>query len=126
LTTRFPVADHLWIELGVRPQIPQIRAGIMTDDRWVSEDLEQAIEDSGDSMSEFVELGFDEAGLEWVDPPVEHYREQGQYFYFSTGFEVAGIEALNDPATRDKTIKMLRGYLTAFQPAVEKLTAEDA
>src|SRR5262245_24077545 len=53
---------QVWFEAAVRPQIPQIRIGLLTDDRWKSEDLEEKIEESGDSMSEFVEMGFEEAG----------------------------------------------------------------
>src|SRR5262245_12934879 len=79
---------QVWFEIAVRPLIPQVRAGILTDDRWKSEDLEGKIEESGDSMSEFVEMGFHEAGLEWLEPTVEHYREEMKYFYFATAFEI--------------------------------------
>ena len=76
LATRFKVAPRLWLEFALRPLLPQIRAGILTDDRWMSEELEEAIESTGDDMSEFVEAGFDEVGLNWPNPPVEHYREE--------------------------------------------------
>ena len=33
LATRFRVADHLWLEVCLRPHIPQLRAGIVTDDQ---------------------------------------------------------------------------------------------
>lgn len=124
LATRFAVGENLWIELCVRPGIPQVRAGIVTDSRWVSEDLEQVIEDSGDTMSEFVELGFEDAGLEWLDPPVEHYREGGKYFYFSTGIELERLEQLDDEAVADRIRRMLEGYYAAFRPAIEKAAAD--
>lgn len=123
LVSRFPVAEKLWIDLTIRPAIPQIRAGIVTDDRWVNEELEDAIEETGDSMAEFVELGFDEAGLDWREPVVEHYREQGKYFYFSTGFELPDLSALKDPEIAEKTIQMLKGYYEAFRAAIEKVAA---
>jgi hypothetical protein len=123
LATRFKVADSLWLEAALRPQIPQFRAGLVTDDRWTSEDLEQTIEDSGDTMSEFVELGFDEVDLAWTDPIVEHYREGGQYFYFSTGLDLDRLSQLDDAALREKASKMVRGYYEAFREAIEKANA---
>jgi hypothetical protein len=120
LALRWPSAANprVWFEVALRPLIPQVRAGVLTDDRWKSEDLETRIEESGDSMSEFVELGFEEAGLSWLNPPVEHYREETKYFYFATAFEPPRLEALADPAVRTKARQMLAGYLHAFGPFV--------
>lgn len=120
LATRFAVADKLYIEFAVRPNVPQLRAGVMTDDRWTSEDLEQVIEDSGDTMPEFVELGFEDAGLEWPEPQVEHYRDRGKYFYFATAFEPASLAALEDAATVDKLERMCIGYYEAFRAAIKR------
>jgi len=116
LASRFSTAEnpHVWLELGIRPQIPQVRIGILTDDRWKSEDFEEKIEESGDSMREFVEMGFEEAGLEWLDPPVEHFREDRQYFYFSTALDLCATEELTQPAVMKKVRQMLEGYYHAF------------
>lgn len=116
LATRWPSAANgrVWFEMAIRPLIPQIRVGILTDDRWKSEDFEEKIEESGDSMSEFVGLGFEEAGLPWPEPPVEHYREELKYFYFATGFEP--VTGFSDPSTLDKARRMLEGYHHAFGP----------
>ncbi|MGE0482093.1 MAG: hypothetical protein AB7Q17_16650 [Phycisphaerae bacterium] len=123
LASRVAVAPHIWLELAIRPFLPQLRAGILTDDRWKSEDLEQAIEDSGDEMSEFIEMGFEEAGLTWREPAVEHYRDQGKYFYFATPLELPDLAALADPAVRDRIGLMFEGYYRAFAPAIRKLSA---
>lgn len=123
LASRLLVAPGLWLEVVVRPFIPQVRAGILTDDRWRNEDLEDKIEESGDTMSEFVELGFFEAGLEWKNPPVEHYREQGRFFCFSTGFEVPALAALGSPETFDRVCRMVEGYFEAFKPVIQKAAA---
>lgn len=120
LTSRFEVAKRIWIEMVIRPGIPQVRAGIMTDDRWLNEELEEAIEETGDTMPEFIESGFDEVGLEWREPVVEHYRDQGKYFVFATAFEPASLDDLSKPATVDKTLKMLRGYYEAFRKVVQR------
>lgn len=114
LVTRWPAGEHVWYELAVRPFLPQVRVAVLTDDRWKSEEFEQKIEDSGDTMSEFVELGFDSAGLTWTSPPVEHYREHGKYFYFATPLELESIEQLSSQAMRDKVVQMSAGYRTAF------------
>lgn len=123
LASRFPVAPNLWLELVLRPTLPQVRAGIVTDDRWKNEDLEDKIEESGDTMQEFVELGFEEAGLDWKNPPVEHYRDQGKYFCFATALEIRALDELNNPAVADKISRMLEGYYQAFRPAIEKAAA---
>ncbi|MFN0138326.1 MAG: hypothetical protein ACKVS9_19660 [Phycisphaerae bacterium] len=120
LASRFQVAEHLWLELAVRPFIPQVRVGIVTDDRWKNEDLEDKIEESGDSMSEFIEMGFEEAGLEWIDPPVEHFREQGKFFCFTTAVELDKLSRLSEPATQRKLEQMFDGYYEAFKHAILK------
>jgi hypothetical protein len=118
LATRWSssVNEHVWFEIAVRPLIPPVRVGILTDDRWKSEDLEGKIEESGDTMSEFVEMGFHEAGLEWLEPTVEHFREEMKYFYFATAFELRDLEEMADSAIRDKARQMLEGYYHAFGP----------
>ncbi|HKQ47274.1 MAG TPA: hypothetical protein VJZ71_04290 [Phycisphaerae bacterium] len=116
---RSSVNEHVWFEIAVRPLIPQVRVGVLTDDRWKSEDFEERIEESGDTMSEFVEMGFHEAGLEWLEPTVEHFREEMKYFYFATAFELRDLNELSDPAVRSKTRQMLEGYDRAFGPFIK-------
>jgi len=125
LASRFPVAEKLFIEFAVRPGVPQLRAGVMTDDRWTSEELEQVIEDSGDTMPEFVELGFEDAGLEWPEPPVEHYRDRGKFFYFATAFEPDSLAALDDAETETKLAQMCIGYYEAFRTAIKRAAAAE-
>lgn len=117
LATRWAAGSHLWLELAIRPLLPQVRVGVLTDDRWKSEELEQMIEDSGDSMNEFVEQGFSDCGLDWTEPPVEHYRDQGRYFYFATPLDLGSLEELNTDAVRQKARRMLLGYASAFTPS---------
>jgi hypothetical protein len=123
LASRFPVLDDVWLELTLRPFVPQLRAGIVTTDRWKNEELEERIEETGDTMSEFLELGFDEAGLDWRAPQVEHYRDQGKYFCFATGIELPSLQALADPTLLDKARRMLEGYYHAFRGAIDRLKA---
>ncbi len=110
LATRFAAGAHVWFEVALRPLIPQVRVGLLTDDRWKSEELEIKIQESGDSMSEFVGVGMNEAGLDWDEPLVEHYRADLSLFYFATPLELDSLAQLTDPSTRDKIQKMLTGY----------------
>ncbi len=115
----FEAGPSCWFEVALRPSIPQVRVGFLTDDRWRSEEVEQAIQDSGDTMEEFVEVGFDEAGLPWENPPVEHYRESGKYFYFATPLALDDLEDLDQESLRNKVLRMLEGYLIAFGPVLD-------
>ena len=114
LATRWKVNNHLWYEVAVRPLLPQVRIGVMTDDPWRSKDFEQMIADSSLTIQEFVGLGFEAAGLDWPDPPVEHYREWDRYFYFVTPTDLKSIEQLADEAFREKASRILAGYQHAF------------
>lgn len=118
LATRLAAGESCWFEVAVRPLIPQVRVGFVTDDRWKSEEIEQAIQDSGDTMEEFVGIAFEEAGLDWDEPPVEHYREAGQFFYFATPLDLEHLADLDEERIRNKTLRMLEGYLIAFGPVI--------
>ncbi len=119
LATRFEAAPGCWFEFALRPGIPQIRVGFVTNDRWKSEEIEQSIQDSGDTMGEFVGIGMEEAGLDWEEPPVEHYREAAEFFYFATPLPIEDFMDLEKEETRNKVLRMLEGYLIAFGPALE-------
>ena len=119
LATRFEVAPACWLEIAIRPLIPQIRVGFLTDDRWKSEGMEQAIQDSGDSIEEFVGAGMTEAGLDCDEPPVVHYRDGERFFYFATPLAIEELYDLDLSEPRNKTLRMLEGYVIAFGPALE-------
>ncbi|UCC29077.1 MAG: hypothetical protein JSU86_12835 [Phycisphaerales bacterium] len=118
LAMRFEAGPSCWFEVVVRPMIPQIRVGFVTDDPMISEEIEQAIQESGGSMEQFVGLGFGEAGLDWGDPPVEHFDEGGEHFYFATALELDEVPDVDLTEIRNKTLRMLEGYLIAFGPAI--------
>ncbi len=126
LATHFEVAPRIWLELLIRPFVPEVRAGIVTDDRWRNEELEEKIEESGDTMEEFVEMGFEEAGLDWIDPPVQHRREHGTHFVFATAIELSALSQLDEPPTRERLQKMFNGYYAAFRGAIEKARVAEA
>ena len=120
LATRFELAAHVWLELAIRPVALQLQASILTDDRWLSEEMETAIEDSGDTMGEFVEMGFDEQGLDWEDPPVLHYRDASKCFYFSTPRDIESLGVLAEESVRIRSRQMVLGYRCAFTSILAK------
>ncbi|MGB2984608.1 MAG: hypothetical protein WBE26_01885 [Phycisphaerae bacterium] len=118
LATWFEAGPSCWFQIVVHPMIPQIRVGFLTDDPSISEELEQAIQESGDTLEAFVELGFREAGLDWKEPPVERYREGDEHICFATPLELDELADLDLDEIRNKTLRMLEGYLIAFGPAI--------
>lgn len=115
--SRFHEGVSCWFEVAVLPGAKQVRVGFFTTDAAINSDCEQVIEESGESASRFVEMAFEEAGLEWDSPNVEHGK-QGNASYYATPLMIDDAIELDSDAIRDKTIRMLEGYLIAFGPAI--------
>ncbi|MCH9033701.1 MAG: hypothetical protein IID42_04260 [Planctomycetes bacterium] len=118
LALRFEAGPNCWLEVAVLPIVPEVRVSFLTNDRMKSDEVEQTIQDSGDSMAEVVGGGFGEAGLDWDKPPVEQYCEAGESFHFATPLQLADLGDLEWPETRNKVVRMLEGYLVAFGSAI--------
>jgi len=114
LAARWCIADRTWSEVVIRPFLPQVSVAIVTDDRQKNSTFKQMIEDSGDTLQEFVELSFDAVGLKWPEPPVQHYRDRDDLFYFATPLDLKSLGQLSQPATRRQVFQMLTGYCRAF------------
>jgi len=115
LLTRWSLEPHFWHEITIRPLLPQVRVGLMTDDRLRSRDFREMVEAGGYTLSEFVAMGCESAGLHWPDPPVEHYREQGDRFRFATPVDLPSIEQLADESFRDRIFRLSIAYDRAFR-----------
>lgn len=118
LATFFEAGRSCWLTVTVFSTIPQIHVGFLTDDPSKSEEVEQAIKEAEGTMEQFVGAGFAEAGLDWKLPTVEHDSEHGQDGSFATPLEVEELADLDTDEVRDKTLRMLEGYLIAFGPAI--------
>ena len=114
LTTRWPLTEDLYLEVTIRPLLPQVRVGIVTDDRWKSEEIEQSVQDSGDNMAEFLEVALAEVGLDWEDPPVEHYRHEGRWFSFITPIELQSLDDLATRELKDRVTHLIEGYANSY------------
>lgn len=114
MATRWPLARRWWLEMAVRPSLSQVRVGMVTDDGDRSRDAEHMIADSSLTIREFVGLAFKAAGLEWPEPPVEHYREGADRFCFITPLDLDSLDDLADERVCEKTVRMLDGYRRCF------------
>lgn len=114
LTTKWQSEPHIWYEIALRPFLPQLRVGILTDDPDRSGDFEQMIAAADFTLQEFVAHGLKAAGLAWPDPPVEHYCERGCSFYFATPLDLKSIDVLADHSFREEAFRVLLGYHGAF------------
>jgi hypothetical protein len=65
-------------------------------------------------MSEYLEIALAEAGLDWVDPPVEHYRDQGRWYSFVTPIDLQRPSDLADAALRTKVTQLIEGYISSY------------
>jgi hypothetical protein len=114
LITRWLADKRVWYELAVRPTLPQVRVGMLTDARWRRQDFERMVADSGDTLRELIEAAFAAAGITWHEPPVEHYREHERLFYFATPVDLESLDDLAAEALPDRICRMLKGYHLAF------------
>jgi len=118
LSSRFPAEPHLWYVLTIQPFLEQFQIGLVTDDPDRSKDFERMIADTGLTCAEFVQLGFEAAGLRWQDPPVQHFRDHRNEFFYWTPVDVACLDVLEDHGTVRKAEQMLRGYYLVFSGQV--------
>lgn len=114
MATRWLIGRRWWLELAVRPTVPQIRVAVVTDDPMRSRDAEAMISQSSLTSREFIGLAFKHTGLIWREPPVEHYRENADRFCFATPLDLASLDELAGEAIRDKVLQMLEGYHRCF------------
>jgi hypothetical protein len=114
LASRWQADRKSSYELSIRPTIPQIRVGIVTEEPERDRDLVDMIEAAGLTAREFVELGFRQAGLDWPAPPVEHYREGATRYCLATPLDLQSLEDLSGDAMRRKVLAMLDGYHRCF------------
>jgi hypothetical protein len=122
LATRFHEGTACWFEVALLPSAKQVRVGFFTTDPAINTECEQVIVESGETAVRFVGQAFEEAGLDWPSPPVEHGKE-GNAFFYASPVKLDEMIDLDSDELRDKAFRMLEGYLIAFGPA---LGAEEA
>ena len=120
---RFEVGTASWLEVAVDVGSPHVRVGFATSDEELHGELADFIAESAASPSAFVRDGFENAGLRWEDPPVEEGFDEAAGHYYSTTLDIEELIDLENDLVRNKTLRMLEGYLIAFGPGI--LVAED-
>jgi len=100
--------------LGVRAETKQIRVGVVTRNRWVSEGVEQAVLDNGGSMTEFLEDEMEaDDDLEY---PMLHYHDSGEFYFVS---EIP-FEDIRKPETYEMAKYYFEGYVVAMENRLEE------
>jgi hypothetical protein len=100
--------------IGVRGEVKTVRVGMVTTNRWVSESIEQAVLDSGGSMTEFLEDEMEaDDDLEF---PMLHYHDSGEFYFLS---EIP-FEILDSPELYDRVALYLKGYVIALEGRLEE------
>jgi len=118
LASRFDAGESWWLEVALRPFVPEIRVGILTDDRSWCEEVVQVIQESGETPSSFVAAGFREAGLDWIEPQLDQFDQDGATYHFATPLPLDELGDVDWNDFRGKTVRMLEAYLIAFGPAI--------
>ena len=128
LATRFHAGGPCWFELAIRPAVPDVRVGFVTDDPVTNDGVLELISDAGQSLSEYVQAGLREAGLDEPEMMVVHHQNEGNTYSFTTSFKLDELADLDSDDVRDKTLQVLEGFLIAFGPAllVETDPGEDS
>ncbi len=117
LAMRFYEGTSCWFEIALLPAEKQVRVGFFTNDASINTDCEQVIAESGETAVRFVGQAFEEAGLDWPSPTVEHGKERDASYY-ATPVTFDDMIDLDSDELRDKALRMLEGYLIAFGPAL--------
>ncbi|MEK6674813.1 MAG: hypothetical protein AABZ47_04065 [Planctomycetota bacterium] len=115
-SSHFHIGGPCWLEVTADSNKKQVRVGFIADDREVISGIDELLSESGQSLSQFVGAGFEEAGLRWSEPMVDRF-ETSDRFGFTTSIALEEFSDLESDNLRDKTLRMLEGFLIAFGPA---------
>jgi hypothetical protein len=121
--TRFEVAPECWLAVEVLADQARVAVAFLTSDHSRAELVEQAIAEAGGDASRYLGEAFQEAGMDWPDPPVAVAPQDGLYGYV-TLVQLDELRDLDNDSIRDKTLRMLEGFMMAFAPAL--LVEEEA
>lgn len=120
LVMRLYTDTRTWLEVNFLVSEPKLRIGLATDSRTRNEEGEQLIEDSKDTLDEFLELGLADAGYEDDVYKMEHFHESG-IFYFATHLDSENIEAFaEEDGIRQKAMQLVEGYALAFEEMLDE------
>lgn len=93
-----------------------LRVGLATEDESLNQEIEDAINESGDSLTEFVEIAMD------AEDELEHEvaNFHSDMYYFASDIPYNREQELATSTLRDAIIYYLDGIVTAFNDFIEK------
>lgn len=110
-----PAADKV-VYLALRHGGTTVRIGFAAKDRWANEEIEDAVESNGGTMTEFLE---DEMEADdKLEFPVQHFHESG-WFHFATDIAQNAAYFASD-AGRELVWFYFDGYARAILPILAK------
>ena len=110
-----PAADKV-VYLALRHGGTTVRIGFAAKDRWANEEIEDAVEGNGGTMTEFLEDEMEaDDKLEFT---VQHFHEAG-WFHFATDIPQSAAYFATD-AARDLVWFYFDGYARAILPILAK------
>lgn len=93
-----------------------LRIGLASESESLSKEIEETAEESGDSLTEFVEVAMD--AEDELEHEVTHFHSD--MYYFSSDLPYQREEDLASSILRDEIIYYLDGIITALYEFVEK------
>ncbi len=108
-----PAPDKV-VYLGTRHAGTTLRVGFAARDRWANEEIEDAVESNGGTMTEFLEDAMeadDELSFE-----VQHFHDTG-WFHFASDLRLSP-EDFDTPAGHEQIWYAFDGYARAILPLV--------
>lgn len=115
--TRWTVAPSCWFEVAISAKPPGVRASFLTDDAERNAAVESAIAESGQPTDEYTGNAFQDAGLDWPSPAIDH-SPLDNLFAYSLAIPLEELRDLEDDEIRDRVLRVLEGYMIAFSPAL--------
>jgi hypothetical protein len=114
---RLEAGETSYYEVGVWLAKKLLRVGFLTADRALNEAIEQGILDSGDSLTELMEVELDDLGEE--PAAMDHYFERPAFCY-TTSLALADAEELSSPELHRRVGHLVDACVALFQEYLEE------
>lgn len=111
--TRWTVAPSCWFEVALTARPPRVKISFLTDDRARIEAIDAEVAEVGVEIDEYLRGALEESGLEGDLPLIERFPHDNLFCYSAT-IDLEEMRDLDDEAVRDRTIRVLEGFMIAF------------
>ena len=118
----FSLGDASWLEVGLLADGTKVWVGFGSTDENAPTVVKEMLGEYNNSLSSMVQAGFQDASLDWSDPPVE---ESANPYRLVTPIATDELADLEFDDLRTKMERMLEGYLIALGPAIAREDEDD-